>query len=759
MDKKQRKEVTVQYTVIAAITSVIFLIAAFFLSSLSDGNMTGSFGANLIRFINQPYFWIILLLVILVPFFAFFVAYRLTGQIQILQKTIAHEHERMHQISKFIQDLIQEDFSADLQLTGENDILGLSLVNLRDTLRNNKEDEIKRREEENRRNWLAEAMAHFGELLRNHVNDLERLSYQVLKDLTKYINAVQGGFYMLDDTDPANRFFTLTAFFAYDRRKFADQQIKWGDGLIGTCAFEKKTIHIKKVPESYIRVTSGLGYTKPTSILLEPMLHENEVYGVLEFATLESFTEDHIKLIERVASNIGSTLATIKNNVHTARLLEDSKAQAQLLSSQEEEMRQNMEELKATQEEAARQAEQSMALENALNRTLIKAVFNVDGILLQANKLFLEKFQYRSFPEIEGKHLSDLIDTNEKESFKKIWNDVVGKDDHFEGKIKYLTSSGKGLWTLTTLSGIRQDNETAQKVMLLAVDNSAEYQKNLKHELIAETIESIGIKMEMDIHGTILACNGNFSRLAGIAAKDNNSVTIFDLIDHIDHEGFVKRWESIIKGTDYEGQVKIKSKNGEEKWIKGVFGGLNDLDHQIDHVIFTGNDVTCEKNLETEHRNFADKLKKQEKMLRDAEREATGKIREARAEMLNQYKEILETNERNEALLESTSDAIIITRSDNRIVFFNKAAEDLWGYNRSEVLSQNVGMLFTDALIEQDDFLSRYAGPGDIKITGIGKEVNIADKRGVEKPVIFIISKAKINQENVYLACIRKKQT
>lgn len=756
MDKRQRKEITIQYTALSAIASVIFLIAAFFISSSSGDNVSGSFSENIRDLVHQPLFWIILLIIIFMPLIVYLITNRLTGKIYAMQETINQEEGRMQQINQFTQNLIQEDFSVELPLGKDNDTLGLSLINLRDTLKNNKESELKRREEDSLRNWLAEGMAHFGEILRNHINNLEELSFHILKDLTKYINAVQGGFYMLDDTDPKSKFFNLTAFYAYDRRKFADQQVKWGDGLIGTCALEKKTIHIKKVPESYIRVTSGLGHTNPKNILLEPLLYEDEVFGVLEFATLESFTENHITLVERIAGSIGSTLATVKNNIHTAKLLEESKAQAELLSSQEEEMRQNMEELKATQEEAARQAQHYHILENLINQSLISAEFNTEGILVHANKIFLQKFQHKSVTEIEGNHIFDFVHENEQVNFKKTWNDVIQKNHHFEGKLEYTTRLGKELWTYTSLTGIKEEESgTIDRIILLAVDVSEEQQQNQKLELIVEAIDSIGIKMEMDIHGTILAGNHNFIKLAGISANDFNSITIYDLIDPIDLESFMKNWETIIKGSDHESTLKLKSRTGEEKWIQGIFKGLNDVQHQIDRIIFAGSDTTSEKLTEIEHRNLIDNYKKQEKQLYDTKREVSQKVREAKTEVANQYKEITHTNKRNEALLESASDAIIITRGDNRIVFFNKAAENLWGYDKSDVLNQNVGMLFSDTLIEKDDFLSRYTGPGDYKITGTRKKVPVIDSQGTEKQVIFLLSKAKINQENIYLAVVQ----
>jgi len=214
MDEKQRKEVILKYSVVAAIISLIIFVAAFFINSISVETASDTFSENIGYFIHSSLFWIVLILVILIPLVTYIAAFRLTGQLLDIHRSLDSTKDRMQHISKFTQDLIQENYSVELPLTGESDTLGKSLIDLRDTLRFNKEDENKRREDESRRNWHAEGMAHFGELLRNNVNDLEKLSFLVIKDLTKYIEAVQGGFYMLDDSDPNNKFFKLMAFVA-----------------------------------------------------------------------------------------------------------------------------------------------------------------------------------------------------------------------------------------------------------------------------------------------------------------------------------------------------------------------------------------------------------------------------------------------------------------------------------------------------------------------------------------------------------------
>jgi PAS domain S-box-containing protein len=175
----------------------------------------------------------------------------------------------------------------------------------------------------------------------------------------------------------------------------------------------------------------------------------------------------------------------------------------------------------------------------------------------------------------------------------------------------------------------------------------------------------------------------------------------------------------------------------------------------VTRVVFIGHDTTNEKQMDIELRQQTDVLKKQEKQLRESEKELSKKLREVRIEMQNQYKEIEKIKIRYERTLEGSMDGILITGNDNKIIFFNKAAEELWEYSKSEVLGQDVGMLFTDSIIEEDDFLARFTGPGNNKIVGTRKAIKIASKSGEEKRVSVLLSQAQIDKENTYTAFIQ----
>ena len=132
------------------------------------------------------------------------------------------------------------------------------------------------------------------------------------------------------------------------------KNIALGEGLVGRCAFESLPIILTDVPDNYINITSGLGDANPTSILLIPSVLNNKVYAVIELVSFENFNDFEIKFVINIGENLASTIANIKTNIQTQKLLEETSFQREELSAKEEEMRQNLEELQATQEEMKR---------------------------------------------------------------------------------------------------------------------------------------------------------------------------------------------------------------------------------------------------------------------------------------------------------------------------------------------------------------------------------------------------------------------
>ncbi len=283
---------------------------------------------------------------------------RKNDEIGVALKALQTLDNRVAGASEFARKLGQNDFTATYNPVSAQDQLGISLNEMKNSLVQAKKDEEIRSIEDNKRNWSTQGIAKFSDILRLNNDNIETLSYNVISNLVEYLNANQAGIFVASENDGEEKVLELSAAFAFDRRKYISRKVQFGEGMVGACAIEKKTMYMKELPYDYIHITSGLGEANPKSLLLVPMIVEEEVLGVIEIASFNEFEQHEIEFVEKIAETIGSTLVTTKVNARTAKLLEESKLRAEEMVAQEEEMRQNMEELQATQEEMRRIKEQ-----------------------------------------------------------------------------------------------------------------------------------------------------------------------------------------------------------------------------------------------------------------------------------------------------------------------------------------------------------------------------------------------------------------
>ncbi len=320
-------------------------------------------------------------------------------------------NERIDSASKFTVNIGQGNFDFKFEPYSENDMLGVSLNKTKSLLEDAKQKELERAKEEKKRNWTTEGIAVFSDLLRRNNDNINKLSHSIVGKIVEYLDVNLCGIFLLNE-EKNPPILLLSASYAYDRHKFQKKEIAFGEGLVGTCAKEKKTILLKEVPADYIQLTSGFGETKPKSLLIVPMIVEEKVMGVIEIGSMNMFEDHHIKFIENIGENIGSTLITAQINNKTAALLKESKVRSEEMAAQEEELRQNLEELQATQEEVRRQKDKTLENQEKIRAILDgtkDGIFTIsDGIIDIANKAVSELTGFTD-KELKGMNAFNIL--------------------------------------------------------------------------------------------------------------------------------------------------------------------------------------------------------------------------------------------------------------------------------------------------------------------------------------------------------------
>ena len=365
--------------------------------------------------------------------------------------------------SLFASEIGKGNLKADYIALGDNDHLGNALLSMRNNLNAVAEEDFKR-------NWATNGLAQMGDILRKQTDKEEELFFNVLSFIVTYLEANQGGLFILNKESDKDIYVELVASYAYNKRKYSKKRIDFGEGLVGQSIQEGDTIFLTEVPEEYVEITSGLGKANPRCILIVPLKVNEDIHGVVEIASFKILDNYKIEFVQKLAESIASTISNVKINIRTKLLLEQSQQQAEELKSQEEEMRQNMEELAATQEEMKRKSAELESAFSAIDATLGAIEYTTDGTIINANKYIIDILRL-SQSDLIGKKLIDLIETNniDFEEYNQIWN-KTSKGIVVKREQSYKAGNSKKIWFLETYNPIKNEHGEIFKILCGLID-------------------------------------------------------------------------------------------------------------------------------------------------------------------------------------------------------------------------------------------------------------------------------------------------
>jgi two-component system, chemotaxis family, sensor kinase CheA len=213
-------------------------------------------------------------------------------------------------------------------------------------------------EEVEEQNWLSVRLADLS-MLSQEILDISKLGETYLGELVPMVEASYGSLYIVN-SDGNTSYLQRVSTYAGDSRFLVEKEIiEFGEGLVGQCAKDGKVKNIVTIPRDYISITSSLGESKPNAILIVPIHLYGDVVGVLELATLSTFSHIHEKLLSQATNQLGITIYRINQQMQVRKLLEESQALNEELQSQSEEMQLQQEELRTINEELEAQYKHS----------------------------------------------------------------------------------------------------------------------------------------------------------------------------------------------------------------------------------------------------------------------------------------------------------------------------------------------------------------------------------------------------------------
>lgn len=239
------------------------------------------------------------------------------------------------------------DYTVNITPRHDQDALGIALHSMAISLRESQQHR-------NEQDWHNAASADIDDVMRGK-KELSQLCTDIITCLARQLDVPIG---TLSLADHENSQLILTGSFAYTKKLGTVTAFRFGEGLIGQAAQEKRRILVNEVPKDYLTMTSTLGELIPTCVLCVPFLYEGEVAGVIELGSLKTFTNLQLQFLDQTMEQIAIAIRAAQSREKLQHLLEESQSQAEELQAQQEELRVSNEELEEKNKELATQQSQ-----------------------------------------------------------------------------------------------------------------------------------------------------------------------------------------------------------------------------------------------------------------------------------------------------------------------------------------------------------------------------------------------------------------
>ncbi|MBX3102860.1 MAG: PAS domain S-box protein, partial [Bacteroidetes bacterium] len=634
-------------------------------------------------------------------------------EFQDLSRGVNALSSNLNRIAVFAEQIGEGKFDTTFDKLGNNDQLGEALNQMRERLHSVAEEDKKR-------NWTVVGLAKFSEIFRLS-QDVESLAERIILSLSKYINANQGAFFVLEDTDPdeAHHVLNMVSSYAYTAGSGVKRQFRLGEGFVGQAAVEKEVIYISDIPVDYITLTSGLGEALPRCLLIAPLMYNDQVHGVVEFASFANFQPFEIEFVKKLSESIGVALGNLKSQQKTLQLLNASQTLSAELQEKQQKLLENTQVLETNQAIMASTQYELEGQISAVNNAAIVSETDPQGNIIFVNDRFCSVSGYSSTELMGQNHRILKSGWMREEDFRELWGTLeAGRVWH--GELKNRNKQGSFYWVEATITPVLSPEGKPRKFISIQFDitqqktqeeqirtqlevsmaqeeelrQNAEEMEAQQEEMRRTQIELTGminalnnsaIVSTADPQGRIISVNDQFLQVSAYKREEligqNHRIL---KSGHQSDDIYESLWKAITKGEVWKGEFKNKAKDNKYYWVTATITPVLDAQRKPVKYIAVTFDVSAQKLQEEQIRAALEISQAQEAELRQNAEELQGAQDEMRKTQIELRGQIGAVN-----------NAGIVAETDLRgnITLVNEEFCRVSGYAREELLGQNHRLL------------------------------------------------------------------
>lgn len=284
---------------------------------------------------------------------------------------------------------------------------------------------------------------------------VQDLAQTFLSECHAMFRVLQGIIYVRASRDAA----TLRLAGTYACTDAPPSELTPGQGLLGQCAIEWRTQVIDTTPDGFGTIRSGLGESRPTAVMIIPMVRNDALLGVIEVALLSRPNAVEREQFEEIVGLLAMNLEILGRSAQTEEMLAATMAAEQINAEQ-------------------------LAFQQALVDTIPYPVFTkgADTRFVGVNRAYEETFNIKR-QDLVGKRVIDLefLPEADRMTYQTEDESVVAGAGTIQRDLRLLFADGKLHDTLYFVSGFRRADGHPGGLVGTFIDVSQI--KNAEHEL------------------------------------------------------------------------------------------------------------------------------------------------------------------------------------------------------------------------------------------------------------------------------------